>query len=156
MAKVRIRITRFDALAQRPPPPGTPPEHEPVGEHAPLIAAGSVAGAGLGGLESMLVLHDGLHRDPSVLAWLLASLGFSLLWRALVRADVARSPWALGGALLLGWAAFILVEGPLAHHLLATHHVRAEGELLQGDLIYLALGIAFAIIGALVLHRRRG
>ena len=52
--------------------------------------------------------------------WVLTVLGLRLLWSATGRADVPRSGRTLGGALLLGWGAFNVVEGLIDHQLLAA------------------------------------
>ena len=53
-------------------------------------------------------------------AWVLTVLGRRLLRSATGRADVPRSGRTLGGALLLGWGAFNVVEGLIDHQLLAA------------------------------------
>jgi len=57
------------------------------------------------------------------------------------------------GSLLLGWAAFNLVEGIIDHHLLGVHHVIEKADHLAPDLAFLASGAIYAGVGWLMLRR---
>lgn len=133
----------------------------------PLIAAGLLLGAGLGGFVDGIVLHQMLQwhnmlsaqLPPDTLVhakvnmywdgvfhaavWVLTAVGLALLWSATGRADVPRSGRSLGGALLLGWGLFNVVEGVIDHQLLGLHHVREYvADKLPWDLSFLAFGLA--------------
>lgn len=117
-------------------------------DDGPLVTAGAVLGIGLGGFVDGIVFHQLLQwhamvsaiRPPFTLlekqintfwdgvfhacTWLATVVGVGLLWRATGRADVPRSGTSLVGAVLLGCAAFNLVEGVIDHHLLGLHNVK--------------------------------
>ncbi len=109
--------------------------------------AGVVLGIGLGGFADGIALHqiaqwhnmgsavlpphtmdamrqnmvwDGLFHAAT---WLITLAGVWMLWREARRGAVPRGRVFLG-QMLLGWAAFNLVEGIIDHHLLNLHHVR--------------------------------
>lgn len=63
---------------------------------------------------------DGLFH---VLAYVFVAAGLLLLWRAGRRPHVVWSGRSMGGALLMGWGAFNLVEGVVNHLILGVHHV---------------------------------
>ena len=132
----------------------------------PLIAAGLLLGAGLGGFVDGIVLHQMLQwhnmlsaqLPPDTLVrakinmywdgvfhaavWVLTAVGLALLWSATGRANVPRSGRSLGGALLLGWGLFNVVEGIIDHEILGLHHVREyAADKLFWDLGFLAFGL---------------
>lgn len=147
----------------------------------PLIAAGVLLGAGLGGFADGIVLHQLLQWHHMISAvvppdtligikvnmfwdgvfhaavWLLCVGGLWCLWRAGARADV---PWAgriFGGALLCGWGLFNLVEGLVDHHLLGLHHVSDVTTVAERwDPIYLAGGLVLLIVGVILIRLDRG
>ena len=147
----------------------------------PLIAAGLLIGAGLGGFVDGIVFHQILQwhnmlsaRIPPVDlvsvkvnmvwdgffhagVWLLTATGIATLWRAGVRADREWSGRTLLGAALTGWGLFNVVEGLLDHHLLALHHVfEYTANPLPADLAFLASGVLLLIAGGLLMrHARR-
>lgn len=144
----------------------------------PLLAAGLLLGAGLGGFLDGILLHQVLQwhnmisaQNPPVdLAsakvnmfwdgifhlgvWLVTLLGLRLLWVAARRPDV---PWVgriLVGAMLLGWGAFNVVEGGVDHLILELHHVyEAARNPLQADLAFLAFGVALIVVGMLLVGK---
>ncbi|WP_400194132.1 DUF2243 domain-containing protein [Hymenobacter sp. B81] len=121
-------------------------EHEPL-NRGPLIAAGLLLGAGLGGFVDGIVLHQILQwhnmlsarlpPDTLVAAktnmywdgvfhaavWVMTAIGLRVLWAAGARRDVPWSGRTFGGSLVLGWGLFNLVEGTIDHMLLELHHV---------------------------------
>ena len=143
----------------------------------PLIAAGLLLGAGLGGFVDGIVFHQILQWHGMVTAkyprdgvnphavlvnmevnmfwdgvfhaftWLMTALGLALLWRAGWRADVPWSGRTFGGALLLGWGLFNLVEGIVDHHVLHVHHVVEGPGHLAWDLGFLASGVLLVVAG---------
>lgn len=136
----------------------------------PLLAAGIVLGAGLGGFVDGILLHqilqwhnmlssvippvelvamkinmvwDGLFH---AFTWLCTLAGIALLFRA-GRKDVAWSPAVLAGGMLIGWGLFNLVEGVVDHQLLGLHHVKPGAAQLAWDLGFLALGALLVAVG---------
>src|SRR3954470_21261772 len=99
----------------------------------PLLAAGVLLGAGMGGFVDGIVFHQMLQwhnmlsgwLPPTNLVdakinmfwdgvfhaalWIMTALGLIVLWHAGARADVPWSPRTIWGAWLLGWGLFNLV-----------------------------------------------
>lgn len=148
-----------------------PPAAQPR-PRAPLLAAGGLLGAGLGGFVDGILLHQLLQwhnmlsgrLPPNTLVaakvnmywdglfdaamWLLTVLGLSLLWVAGGRAEVPWSGRTFGGALLMGWGAFNVVEGLIDHEILGLHHVyEYTTQHLPGDLAFLGLGVLLLLAG---------
>lgn len=148
----------------------------------PLLTAGLLLGAGLGGFVDGIVLHQILqwHQmlsarippDTLVAAktnmvwdgvfhagvWLVTVAGLAVLWRATGRADVPHSGRTLVGAMLAGWGVFNVVEGVINHQILGLHHVHEyAANRLAFDLAFLAFGALLVVAGgALVRAPRRG
>ncbi|GAB3286907.1 DUF2243 domain-containing protein [Hymenobacter tenuis] len=143
----------------------------------PLIAAGLLMGAGLGGFVDGIVLHqilqwhnmlsNQLPPDNLVAAkvnmywdgvfhaavWVMTAIGLRLLWAAGSRPDVPWSGRTFGGALVLGWGLFNVLEGLIDHQLLGLHHVVEYTEnKLPADLAFLGFGAA-QVLGGLGLIR---
>lgn len=139
----------------------------------PLVAAGILLGAGLGGFVDGIVLHQILQwhnmlsgqipPDTLVRAkvnmywdglfhaavWVLTAVGLAMLWAASGRPDVPHSGRTLVGGLLLGWGLFNVVEGIIDHELLGLHHVyEYTPNHLPADLGFLALGLGLLLAGA--------
>ena len=140
---------------------------------SPLIAAGVVIGAGLGGFVDGIALHQILQwhnmvsgwRPPNTLVdakvnmtwdgifhaavWVLTAIGLAMLWRVGSRRDVPWSGKTFFGALVVGWALFNLIEGIIDHQLLGVHHVYEYTEnKLPWDLGFLILGgVVMFLIG---------
>ena len=138
----------------------------------PLIAAGLLLGAGLGGFVDGIVFHQILQWHAMLSArlppdnlvdakvnmfwdgifhaavWLMTLAGLVLLFRAGRRADVPWSARLLAGSALLGWGLFNLIEGVIDHHWLQLHHVR-EAAVDHGpaDLGFLAASVALVLAG---------
>jgi uncharacterized membrane protein len=129
----------------------------------PLVAAGILLGAGLGGFVDGIVLHQILQwhnmlsgqLPPDTLVrakvnmywdglfhaavWVLTVVGLALLWAATGRADVPHSGRTLVGGLLLGWGLFNVIEGLIDHEILRLHHVyEYTPNHLPADLGFLA------------------
>lgn len=144
----------------------------------PLVVAGLLLGAGLGGFLDAIVFHQLLQwhdmlsarLPPDNLAaakvnmfwsgvfqttvWLMTLAGVALLFRAGRRRDVPWDGRLLAGAGLLGWGLFNTVEGVANHHLLGLHHVREDlPNPLPADLAFLAAGLVLAAVGAWLLRR---
>jgi uncharacterized membrane protein len=141
----------------------------------PLVSAGVVMGAGLGGFVDGIVLHQILQwhnmlsarTPPDTLVrmkvnmvwdgffhagvWTMTAIGLTMLFRAGARRDVPWSGRALLGALILGWGLFNLIEGIVDHHLLRLHHVyeyASPGTQAMFDYGFLAVGgVLFILIG---------
>lgn len=136
-----------------------------------LIAAGTLLGAGLGGfldgilLRQLLQWHNMLSSAippvdlPSAkynmrwdglfhaLTWVMTAVGLGLLWRAGQRRDVPWSTRTFVGSLVLGWGLFNVVEGTIAHHLLALHHVHPGAAQRVWDVGFLLFGAALGLAG---------
>ncbi|GGG51770.1 DUF2243 domain-containing protein [Hymenobacter glacieicola] len=144
---------------------------EPL-HRTPLIAAGLLMGAGLGGFLDGIVLHQILQwhnmlsnqLPPNTLVaakvnmywdgvfhaavWVLTAIGLRVLWAASRRPDVAWSGRTLVGGLLLGWGLFNVVEGLIDHTLLGLHHVYEYTEdKLPWDMAFLAFGALLLLAG---------
>jgi uncharacterized membrane protein len=140
----------------------------------PLIAAGVLLGAGLGGFVDGIVFHQILQwhnmlstqLPPNDLVaakvnmfwdgifhagvWLLTVLGLVFLWKAGANREVPWSGRTFFGALLMGWGLFNLIEGTIDHQLLSIHHVYEYAEnKLPFDLAFLVAGAILLIIGGL-------
>ncbi|KQW43275.1 MULTISPECIES: DUF2243 domain-containing protein [unclassified Roseateles] len=132
---------------------------------SPLLAAGLLLGAGLGGFFDGIVFHQLLQWHNMLSArlppdnlvdakinmfwdgvfhaavWLMTVAGVGLLFRAGRRDDAVWSGRVLCGGALLGWGLFNLVEGVIDHHLLQLHHVMdGATNPLPADLLFLAWG----------------
>ncbi|TGD83230.1 DUF2243 domain-containing protein [Hymenobacter wooponensis] len=138
----------------------------------PLISAGLLIGAGLGGFVDGIVLHQILQwhnmlsakmpPDNLVAAkvnmywdgmfhaavWVMTAIGLTVLWRVGHRRDVPWSGRTFFGALLLGWGLFNVIEGIIDHNLLGLHHVyEYTDNKLPWDLAFLALGVLQLVAG---------
>jgi uncharacterized membrane protein len=146
----------------------------------PLLAAGLLLGAGLGGFVDGILLHQIMQwhnmlsgrLPPNTLVaakvnmywdgvfhaavWLLTVLGLRLLWAAGARADVPWSGRTFGGALLVGWGAFNVVEGLINHEILGLHHVyEYTDQHLPGDLAFLGFGGLLLLGGGALIRAGR-
>jgi len=146
----------------------------------PLVAAGILLGAGLGGFVDGIVLHQILQwhnmlsgqLPPDTLVrakvnmywdglfhaavWVLTAIGLAMLWAATGRADVPHSGRTLAGGLLLGWGMFNVVEGLIDHALLGLHHVYEYApNHLPADLGFLAFGLALLLAGGALVRAGR-
>jgi uncharacterized membrane protein len=137
----------------------------------PIVSAGTVLGAGMGGFVDGIVLHqiaqwhnmlssvrppvdlvsmkynmvwDGLFH---AVAWMAVAVGIWRLWRAGGREDVQWSARTFAGALLFGWGLFNLVEGLVDHQMLGLHHVHPGSGEAAWDLGFLLLGVAQIALG---------
>jgi len=138
----------------------------------PLVAAGILLGAGLGGFVDGILLHQILQwhnmlsgqLPPDTLVrakvnmywdglfhaavWVLTVVGLAMLWSATGRPDVPHSGRTLLGGLLLGWGLFNVVEGIIDHEVLGLHHVyEYTPNHLPADLGFLALGLVLLLSG---------
>jgi uncharacterized membrane protein len=138
----------------------------------PLVAAGILLGAGLGGFVDGIVLHQILQwhnmlsgqLPPDTLVrakvnmywdglfhaavWVLTVVGLAMLWSATGRADVPHSGRTLLGGLLLGWGLFNVVEGIIDHEVLGLHHVyEYTPNHLPADLGFLGFGLLLLLSG---------
>lgn len=149
-------------------------------ERRPLVAAGLLMGAGMGGFVDGIVFHQMLQwhnmisgwRPPTNLVdakinmfwdgvfhaavWIMTALGLGMLWRAGARADVPWSGRTFMGAWLLGWGLFNTIEGAIDHLVLGLHHVNeyAANPLLP-DLAFQASGIVLVLWGWALIRRAR-
>lgn len=147
---------------------------------SPLISAGVLMGAGLGGFVDGIVLHqilqwhnmlsNQLPPDTLVAAkvnmywdgvfhaavWTMTAIGLRMLWSVGNRRDVPWSGRTFMGALLLGWGLFNVVEGIIDHQLLGLHHVQEYAtNKLPWDLAFLAFGVLLLLSGWLLIRAGR-
>jgi uncharacterized membrane protein len=147
----------------------------------PLVAAGIVLGAGLGGFFDGVVFHQILQwhnmmsaRVPPVdlhaakfnmfwdgwfhaAVWLMTVAGLAMLFRAGRTAHAFWSGRALLGAGMVGWGGFNLIEGTINHQWLGLHHVRdGVANTLPADLAFLASGVLLVAGGWALLRSARG
>jgi uncharacterized membrane protein len=142
----------------------------------PLVRAGLVLGAGLGGLADGIILHQilGWHHlicfgatalcQPTSVAqlqresaqdgvfdlalYLVVLAGTAMLFRAARHAGAAWHGRTLLGAALAGCGLFNFLEGLVNHQILGIHHVLpGSPHQLLFDLLYLANGVMFVVIG---------
>jgi uncharacterized membrane protein len=142
----------------------------------PLLAAGLLMGAGLGGFVDGIVFHQILQWHNMLSArlpptnlvdakvnmfwdgvfhaavWLMTALGIGLLFRCGRRSDVPWSGKLLLGGMLLGWGLFNLIEGLIDHQWLGLHHVvdNLQANPLPADLGFLASGVLLSLVGGLL------
>jgi uncharacterized membrane protein len=146
-------------------------------QRGPLISAGVLMGAGLGGFVDGITLHQILQWHNMLSAkippnnlvdakvnmfwdglfhaavWVMTALGLALLWRAGQRQDVPWSGKIFFGSLLMGWGLFNVFEGTIDHQLLGIHHVSEySSNKLPWDIGFLAFG-AILIFGGWALIR---
>ncbi|HEX8386018.1 MAG TPA: DUF2243 domain-containing protein [Rubricoccaceae bacterium] len=133
--------------------------------YGPLVAAGVVMGAGLGGFVDGIVLHQiaqwhnmlsgQIPVDDLVSAkvnmlwdgvfhagvWVMTAVGLWMLWRAGSHVDVPWSGKTFVGALVFGWGLFNVVEGIIDHQILGLHHVNEYSpNRLAWDIGFLVFG----------------
>ncbi len=148
---------------------------------SPLIAAGVLMGAGLGGFVDGITFHQILQWHNMLSAkippndlvsakinmywdglfhaavWVLTVIGLFLLWRAGQRRDVPWSGRTFLGALSLGWGLFNVIEGTLDHQLLGIHHVfEYTTNKLPWDISYLVFGVVMLAIGSILIRIGNG
>ncbi len=151
-----------------------------IRHRTPLVAAGLLLGAGLGGFVDGIVLHQILQwhnmlsgqLPPDTLVrakinmywdglfhaavWVLTVTGLALLWAATGRPDVPHSGRTLLGGLLLGWGLFNVVEGLIDHTLLGLHHVyEYTANHGPADLAFLAFGLGLLLAGGALVRAGR-
>jgi uncharacterized membrane protein len=146
----------------------------------PLVAAGLLLGAGLGGFVDGILLHQILQwhnmlsgqLPPDTLVrakinmywdglfhaavWVLTVVGLAMLWAAAGRPDVPHSGRTLVGGLLLGWGLFNVVEGIIDHEILGLHHVyEYTPSHLPADLAFLGFGALLLLLGGALVRAGR-
>jgi uncharacterized membrane protein len=148
---------------------------------SPLISAGTLMGAGLGGFVDGILFHqilqfhnllsakippdnlvnakvnmfwDGLFHAA---VWLMTAIGLALLWRAGRDRAVFWSGRTFLGSLLAGWGLFNLIEGFIDHILLGIHHVyEYTDNKLPWDVAFLISGVLLILGGwFLIVSQRR-
>jgi uncharacterized membrane protein len=149
---------------------------------SPLVRAGLVLGMGFGGLADGIILHQilgwhhlvcyALNCRPSSIEelqlentqdgyfhlglWLMLLAGTAMLFHAARRVGYAWSGRVLVGAMLLGSGLFNFVEGMVDHQILGIHHVLpGTAHQFLFDMLYLANGILFVVVGVLLIRSRR-
>lgn len=139
---------------------------------APLISAGILMGAGLGGFVDGILLHQILQwhnmlsgkMPPNNLVdakvnmywdgifhaavWVMVAIGLRMVWAVGSRADVPWSGRTFFGSLLVGWGLFNVVEGTIDHEILGLHHVYEYTDShLPADLAFLGFGVLLLLAG---------
>jgi len=146
----------------------------------PLLAAGLLLGAGLGGFVDGIVLHQMLQwhhmlsaqLPPDTLVatkvnmywdgvfhaavWVMTVIGLRLFWTAARRPDVPWSGITFCGGLTMGWGLFDVVEGLIDHQLLGLHHVQEyTTNKLAWDMAFLGFGVLLLLLGGLLVRAGR-
>jgi uncharacterized membrane protein len=146
----------------------------------PMLAAGILLGAGLGGFADGILFHQILQTHNMLsgkipvtdlvsakvnmawdgwfhaAVWILTCIGLGLLFKAGGRRDVPWSGKTLFGSMLIGWGLFNLIEGVIDHEILGIHHVyEYTVDHLPADLAFLGAGALLLIMG-MVLVRQGG
>jgi uncharacterized membrane protein len=150
-----------------------------VGKGFPILA-GILFGLGLGGFFDGIVLHqllqwhhmltsagfpadsvrnlqlntfwDGLFHAAT---YVFVAAGLAILWRDARRPHAPWSSKMLVGTILMGFGAFNVVEGAIAHHLLGIHHVNEtvpREQWIYWDVAFLLWGAAMLAAGGLLLR----
>jgi uncharacterized membrane protein len=146
-------------------------------ESTPVLSAGLLLGAGLGGFLDGIVFHQILqtHNMLSAVvprtslvnaevnmfwdglfhafAWIVTVLGLHRLWRAGARPDVEWSGKLLLGSMSMGWGLFNTIEGLLDHHLLGVHHVVEALGVSVFDWAFLGSGVVLLAAGWALVRR---
>jgi uncharacterized membrane protein len=124
--------------------------HQVLGWHHMLSATEGRALDDPGGSRSNLIADMVFHSAT----WFVAFTGFVMLVFAWRDGRLAGPPRKHVGLLMIGWGGFNLVEGVVAHHLLAVHHVRDDvSDPLWWDLGFLAVGGALVALGSMLVRR---
>jgi uncharacterized membrane protein len=145
----------------------------------PIISAGLLLGAGLGGFVDGIVLHQilqwhnllsSVHPPLDLVSmklnmlwdgifhaftWTLTVAGLARLWIAGKRADVAWSTKTFVGSLFLGWGSFNAIEGTIDHQIFGIHHVHPGEAELAWDLGFIASGLVMLAAGWLAVRSAR-
>lgn len=146
---------------------------------APLLSAGILLGAGMGGFVDGIVLHQILQVHNMLSAqmpvddlisakanmvwdgffhagvWMLSAIGLFALFRAGRRRDVPWNGSAFFGSWLMGWGLFNLVEGTVNHHLLGLHHVLEYADRptqALADTLFLVAGALMTLAGWVIVR----
>lgn len=138
----------------------------------PVTAPGIILGVGLGGFFDGIFLHQvfqlhhmfsniitvdtvpGLRMNTlgdgvfHTVTWLAVLIGLGLLYSRVTHER--RQVWGsavLWGWMLSGWGWFNLVEGVIDHEILGIHHVYSGANQTFWDMIFLASGAVFILVG---------
>ncbi|MFN7118267.1 MAG: DUF2243 domain-containing protein [Saprospiraceae bacterium] len=139
---------------------------------APLTAAATILGIGIGGFIDGIFLHQILqwhemisNRLPPVnyinksinMFWdgifhtgtlIITLIGIIQLWKLLPRPDIDRSSRLLVGGMLLGWGLFNLIEGTIDHHILKLHNVKEITANVAGwNIGFLGFSVVLIVVG---------
>lgn len=145
----------------------------------PILSAGLLMGAGLGGFIDGIVFHQILQWHNMLSGWLppdnlvdakinmlwdgifhaavwsMTVAGLALLFKAGHRTDVLWSGRVFAGALLAGWGCFNVIEGLINHQCLGIHHVMEHANnTLPADLSFLTVGAVLICLGWRLILRR--
>jgi uncharacterized membrane protein len=143
--------------------------------YARIRNAALLLGIGLGGFLDGTVLHqiahwhqmlsaqvapetiEAMRRNMSAdgwfhfAAWGVTFAGVLVLWSGIRGPGRLPSTRTLLGYMLVGWGAFNLVEGVIAHHILELHHVRdLPTHIVFYDWAFLIVSGALILIGLAV------
>ncbi len=142
-------------------------------KRGPLVSAGVLMGAGLGGFVDGIVLHQMLQWHNMLSArvsastlvgakinmfwdgvfhagvWMLTVIGLAMLFHAGTRRDVVWSGRVFFGSLLCGYGLFNLIEGLIDHEILGLHHVyEYTPNHLPWDMAFLLFGALLVLLGS--------
>lgn len=118
--------------------------HQILQWHHMLSSRPSTGSDSVEGLEAN-VLADGVFHLVALVALVGGTVILWLEWRR----GRSAAPWGAHlGLVLVGWAAFNLIEGVVNHHVLGIHHVREDVPNMQAwDLGFLALSAVMLVAG---------
>lgn len=103
-------------------------------------------------LHHLNMFWDGVFHAAT---WGVTFVGVMLLWRSRQRGTAPSLSVFLGG-MLLGWAAFNVVEGLINHQLLELHNVREVAEPTVWNVGFLGLSAVIFLIGLSLTYQRQG
>lgn len=143
-----------------------------------IKAPGIILGIGLGGFFDGIFLHQvfqlhhmfstvvtpdtvrGLRMNTlgdgifHTVTWLAVLVGLGCLYTRVVEArGKVWGSFELWGWMLKGWGWFNLVEGLVDHQILGLHHVYASRNTLLWDMLFLASGVIFILLGWRIARR---
>ncbi len=98
-------------------------------------------------------LWDGIFHSVT---YLFVVAGLYILWRSAQRRHLYWSSKLLGGAMLIGFGAFNIVEGIVDHHVLGIHHVNevvSPAYRFYFDAAFIIWGALMLMLGCILLRQ---
>jgi uncharacterized membrane protein len=119
--------------------------------------AGVVASAATPSLGRTAMLFRAVRHARVLASVATPSVGrTAMIFRAVRHAGPAGNGQVLFGSMLAGWGLFNFVEGIIDHQILGIHHVLpGHPHQLCFDMLFLAAGVIFTVIGAWLIRSPR-